>query len=144
MPSLAGVREIFDEFCSGGEQRLEAVLNGTVSDGHGQMSLSKAGLTMQDQRTPLGDEVRPEVRTQERLPKSRLQSEVELIDGLEEREVRMARAALETRLLPAGHFFGEQQSEEVPIGPAFLLGSRRDLFIDPAHVCQVEAPEVNL
>src|SRR2546421_1866320 len=46
MSPLAGVGEILDQFRRGGEERLEAVLDGAVPDGHRQMSLSSAGLTV--------------------------------------------------------------------------------------------------
>jgi hypothetical protein len=42
---------------------------------------------VQDQRPSLGDEVQPEVGADHGFPERRLQSEVELVDGLEEREV---------------------------------------------------------
>src|SRR5690348_8305238 len=85
--TLAGVREVFDEFGRGGEESLEAVLDGAVPDGHRQMSLPSTGLTVQDQRPPLGDEVQPEVGADHGFPERGLQREVELVDGLEEREV---------------------------------------------------------
>jgi hypothetical protein len=55
--TIAGVREVLDEFCRGGEKSLEAVLDGAVANGHRQMGLPSAGLSVQDQRPPLGDEV---------------------------------------------------------------------------------------
>jgi hypothetical protein len=51
---------------------------------------------------------------------------------------------LQSRLFPSRHFFGQQQSQEVPIGPTFLLGPISDLFVNPARVRQVEASEVSL
>src|SRR6266849_5482245 len=98
MSPLAGVGEILDQFRRGGEERLEAVLDGAVPDGHRQMGLPSAGLTVQDQRPSLGDEVQPEVGADHGFPKSRLQREVELVDGLEERKMRASRAALQSRL----------------------------------------------
>jgi hypothetical protein len=141
---LTGVGKIFDEFGCRREERLEAVLDGAIPDSYRQMGLPAACFPVQDQRPSLGDEVRPEIGTEEGLPKTRLQGEVELVDGLEEREVRAPGAALQSRLLPSCHFFGQQESEEVPIRPALLFGSTSDLLIDPAHVRQVEASEVNL
>ena len=85
------------------------------------MSLATAGLTVQDQRPPLGDEVQPEVGADHGFPESRLQREVELVDGLEERKMRTASATLQPRLLPSCYFFGQQQCQEVPIRPTFLL-----------------------
>ena len=144
MSSLASVGEILDQFRRGGEERLEAVLDGAVPDGHRQMGLSPAGLTVQDQRPSIGDEVQPEVGADHGFPECRLQREVELVDGLEEREVRAPRAALQSRLLPSRYFFGQQQSQEVPIRPPFLLGPISDLFVNPARVRQIQTPEVNL
>ena len=142
--TLAGVREVFDEFGRGSEESLEAVLDGAIPDGHRQMGLPSASLTVQNQRPPLGDEVQPEVGADHGFPERRLQREVELVDGLEEREVCAPCTTLQPRLLPSRHFLGQQQSQEVPIRPTFLLRPNRNFFVDPARVRQVEAPEVNL
>src|SRR5712691_3383439 len=142
--SLASIGEILDEFRRGGEERLEAVLDGSVPDGHRQMGLSSAGLAVQDQRPSLGDEVQPEVGADYRFPECRLQREVELVDGLEEREVCAPRAALQSRLFPSRYFFGQEQSQEVPIRPIFLLRSNGNLLVDSARVRQIQTPEVNL
>jgi len=141
---LAGIGEILDEFCSRREKRLKAVLDGSIPDGHCQMGFATTGLTVQDQRPSLGDEVRPEIGTEEGLPKSRLQREIELVDSLEEGEVCAPRAALQSRLLASRYFFGQQQSQEVPIRPTFLLRPNGHLLVNPAHVRQVKAPEVSL
>src|SRR3989442_12170836 len=45
---------------------------------------------------------------------------------------------------PSRYFFGQQQSQEVPIGPTFLLGPNGNLLVDPARVRQIQAPEVYL
>src|SRR6266852_2485500 len=142
--TLAGVREVLNEFGRSGEESLEAVLDGAVPDGHRQMGLPSAGLTVQNQRPSLGDEVQPEVGADHGFPKSRLQREVELVDGLEEREVCAPRAALQSRLFPSRYFFGQQQSQEVPIRPTFLLRSNGNLLVDSARVRQIQMPEVNL
>src|SRR5579864_6443709 len=84
MSPLAGVGKILDQFRRGGEERLEAVLDSTVPDGHRQMGLPSAGLPVQDQRSALGDEVQSEIGADHGFPESGLQSEVELVDGLEE------------------------------------------------------------
>src|SRR5438309_11517362 len=78
--------------------------------GHRQMGLPSAGLPVQDQRPPLGDEVQPEVGADHGFPERRLQREVELIDGFEEREVRAPRTTLPSRLFSSCHFLGQQQS----------------------------------
>jgi len=141
---LAGIGKIFDEFCGRREECLEAVLDGSVPDGYRQMRFPSASLTVQDQRPPLGDEVQPEVGADHGFPECRLQREVELVDGLEEREVCTPRAALQSRLFPSRHFFGQQQSQEVSVRPTFLLCPNGNLLVDPARVRQIEAPEVNL
>src|SRR6267154_3138484 len=142
--SLASIGKLLDEFRRGGEERLEAVLDGSVPDGHRQMSLPPTGLTVQDQRPSLGDEVQPEVGADHGFPERRLQSEVELVDGLKEREVCAPRTTLQPRLLPLRYFFGQQQSQEVSIRPTFLLRSNGNLFVNPACVRQLQTPEVNL
>jgi hypothetical protein len=108
------------------------------------MSLSSASLTVQNQRPPLGDEIQPKVGADHGFPECRLQREVELVDGLEEREVCAPCTTLQSCLLPSRHFFGQQQSQEVSIRPTFLLRPNGNLQVDPAHVRQVEAPEVYL
>ena len=144
MAPLTGVGEIFDKLGGGGEQSLETILDGAVCDGNREMSFATAGFAIKNQRSSLGDEVRSEVGTEQRLPESRLQSEIELIDGLEEGEVRAAGAALQSGLLASCNFFGEQKSEEVAIGPTFFFGSMRHLLVDAAHVREVETLEQSI
>jgi hypothetical protein len=87
------------------------------------MSLSSAGLAVQDQRSPLGDEVQPEIGADHGFPERRLQREVELVDGFEEREVRASRTTLQSRLFPTCHFFGQQQSQEARSGKVIRGGA---------------------
>src|SRR5260370_8481819 len=54
----AGIGEIFDQFCGSGEAGFEAILNGAITDSYRQMGFPSAGLSIQDQRTSLGAEVR--------------------------------------------------------------------------------------
>ena len=49
-----------------------------------------AGLAVKNQRAPFGDEIRPEVGTEQGQTQGRLQTEVELLNGLEEGEVGLA------------------------------------------------------
>jgi hypothetical protein len=66
--SLASIGEILDQFRRSGEERLKAVLDGAVPDGHRQMGLASTGLTLQDQRPSL-DSSRPRGDGQtERIP----------------------------------------------------------------------------
>jgi len=134
MSPLTGVGEILDELGGSGKQSLETVLDGAVCEGDRQMGFATAGFAIKDQRSSFGDKVRSEVGTEERLPESRLQSEIELIDGLKEGEVRAASEALQAGLLASRDFFGEQKSEEVAIGPTFFLGPMGHLLVDTAHV----------
>ena len=140
----AGVGETLDQFCSRGAERLEAVLDSPIADGHRQVGLAAAGLAVQDERTSFADKVGPKIGAEERLAKGRLEREIELVNGLEERKVGAPSQALQTRLLPSGHLLGEQESQEVTVRPAFLLGLSRDLFVDAARVRQVEALEQSI
>jgi hypothetical protein len=127
---LAGVGQILDEFGGGGAKGLEAILDGAIANGHGEMSFAAARLAVKDQGAALGNEVRSQIGTEQRLPQSGLQSEIELINGLEEGKVSLAGAALQAGLLAVCHFFGQQKSEKVAIGPVFFLGSIRYLLVD--------------
>ena len=89
---------------------------------------------MQDQRASFGDEVWPQIGTQHRFSKLRLLSEIKLLNGLEEGEVRAPRAALQTRLLPLGDFLHQQLTEEIAIGPAFLFSPSGEGLVGPARV----------
>src|SRR6202162_2166526 len=108
------------------------------------MSFAAASLAVKDQGAALGDEVRSQIGTEQRLPQSGLQSEIELINGLEEGKVSLAGAALQAGLLAVRHFFGQQKSEKVAIGPVFFLGSIRYLLVDAACMRQVETSEQKL
>ena len=99
---------------------------------------------MQDERASLADQLGPQIRTEERQTKRRLEREIELVHGLEEREVGATSQALQTRLLPSGHLLGQQEREEVRVGPAFLLGLHGDLLVDAPHVRQVQTLEQSL
>jgi hypothetical protein len=98
---------------------------------------------VQDQRPALGDKVQSEVGADHGFPERRLQSEVELVDGLEEREVCAPSTTLQSRLFPSRYFFGQQQSQKVPIRPTFLLRPNGNLLVDPARVRQIQTPEVH-
>jgi hypothetical protein len=75
------------------------------------------------------------------LDQSRLQCEVELVDGFEEGKVRAAGEALQSCLLASRHFFGQQKRQDVAIRPTFLLGSIGHFLVGAAHVCRVQASE---
>src|SRR6266436_1383854 len=106
----AGVRQMLDEFGGRGAKSLEAILDGAIARGHGEMSFAAALRAVEDQGAALGDEVRSQIGTEQRLPQSRLQSEIELINGFEEGKVSLSGAALQAGLLAVRHFFGQQKS----------------------------------
>src|SRR6266571_9002550 len=141
---LAGVGEIFDQFRRRSKKRLEAVLDGTIADGHGQMRLPAPGLAVEDEGASLADQLGSQTRAEQRQAQRGLEREIELLHGLEERKVGAPRQMLQTRLLSSRHLLRQQESEEVRVGPAFLLGLHRDLLVDAAHVGQVETLEQSL
>ncbi len=138
---LAGVGKTLDQFRRVGAERLKAVLDGPIANGHRQMRLPAPVLPVQDQRAPLPDEIRLEIGTEMRLPQNRLSVEVELLDGSEEGEVRLAREARRPRLLAVRHLFRQQKSQKVAIGPLLLLRTIGNLRIDVARAGQVQTTE---
>ena len=140
--SLAtGAREIVDERSGGGEERLEAVLDGTVRDGDGQVGLAAARLAGEDQAAALGDEVGRERGAEQREPQRRLVGEVELVNGLEEGEAGAAREPLHAGLLAMGDLLRHEHSEEVAIGPLLLLRLLGECAVDARRVGEVQAAE---
>ena len=126
------------------QKGLEAILDGAIADGDGQMSFAAAGLAVENQRAALGDEIRSQVGTEQRLTQGRLQTKVELINGLEEGKVSLAGTALQAGLLAMGHFFGQQKSKKITIAPVFFLGSIRHVLVDTTCVRQVQPSEQRL
>ena len=108
------------------------------------MGFPAAGLAVENQRAAFGDEIRPEVGTEQGLTQCRLQTEVELLNGLEEGEVGLAGKTLQARLLAMGHFFGQQKSKKITIAPVFFLGSIRQVLVDTTGMCQVQPSEQRL
>jgi len=74
-------REIVDEVCCGGDERVEAVLQGVIGDGDGEVRLAATRLAIEDDGTALRDEVGREQRTDGRDAQRGLVGEVELLDG---------------------------------------------------------------
>src|SRR5438094_8509991 len=87
------------------------------------MSLASARFAEEDEIAPFGNELGPEIRTEQREPKGGLESEVELVDGREEREVRGSGASTQTRLPAMRHFFSGDRGEKIVIGPLLVLGA---------------------
>ena len=105
------------------------------------MSFAAAGLAVKNQRAAFGDKIWSQVGTEQRLAQCHLQTEVELIDSLEEGKVSLAGKTLQARLLAMGHFFGQQQSKKITIAPVFLLGSIGHVLVDTTGVRQVQPSE---
>ena len=116
------------------KQRLEAVLDRPVGDRHGKVSLPAAGLAKEDEAAALGDEVRRQRRAEQRQAHGRLVGEVELLDRLQERELRPMRQPSEARLLALGDLLGDEGGEEVVEGPLLGLGARDELAPDAPGV----------
>src|ERR1700682_295587 len=94
------------------------------------MGFSSTRLAVENQRAPRGDELQPQVGAEQRLPQRRLQTKVELVNGLEEGEMSLAGKALQARLFAMRHFFGQQKSKKITIAPVFFLGSIRHVLVD--------------
>src|SRR6202007_3042584 len=138
LPPLAGVGKTLDQFRRVDAQRLKAVLDGPIANGHRQMRLAAPVLPVQDQRAPLPDEIRLEIRTEMRLPQNRLSLEVELLDGSEEGEVRPAPERHQPRLLARGPLLRQKKSQKVAIEPLLLLRAISHLRISTARERQVQ------
>jgi hypothetical protein len=106
------------------------------------MSLAPAGLSGKDQAASLGDEVRREARAEQRQAQDGLVGEVELVDGLEEREAGAADEALQAGLLAVGDLLAHEDREEVLVGPLFAFGALGQLAVDARRVGEMQALEV--
>jgi hypothetical protein len=137
----AGGGEVVDEGGGSAEEGVEAVLNGAVGDGDGQVGLAAAWLAGEDEAAAIGDEVRGEVRADEGEADGGLEGEVEILDGFEEGEAGLAGKALKARLLAVGHFLGDESGKEVVVGPVFAFGPVAELAVDAGGVGEVEALE---
>src|SRR4029077_17616455 len=126
---LAGIGKLFHEFCGVDAQGLEAILDGAIADGDSQGSLPATGLATENQRAALADKIRPEVGTEQGQTQCRLQTEVELVNGLEEGKVGLAGQTLQAGLLAMGHLFGQQKSKKITIAPVFFLGSLGQVLV---------------
>src|SRR5580700_3437196 len=105
------------------------------------MGFAAAGLAVKNQRAPFADKIRPEVGTEQGQTQCRLQTEVELVNGLKEGEVGLAGKTLQAGLLAMGHLFGQQKSKKITIAPVFFLGSIGQILVDTTGVRQVQPSE---
>jgi hypothetical protein len=102
------------------------------------MGLAATGLAMRDQRPTLSDEIGTEVGAEQRHAQAGLQGEVEVVDGLEVREVSPARESLQAGLLAVSDLFGDEQGEEVPVGPLLVLRPRDRIVVHAAKVGEMK------
>ena len=91
------------------------------------MRLAAARLAEEDQTASLGDEVGREGGSEQREADGGLVREVEVVDGLEEGEAGSSRETPKPRLLALGDFLGDQEDEEVSVGPLLLLRPLHEL-----------------
>src|SRR5260370_9008951 len=85
------------------------------------MSFAAPGFAVKDQGAALGDEVRSQIGSKQRLPQSRLQCEIELINGLEEGKVSLAGAVLQAGFFVGGASFRHPKGEENTLGPVLFF-----------------------
>ena len=104
-----------DEVGCGGAAGVEAVLNGAVCDGDGEVGFSAAGWSRQDQVAAFSDELGAEVGAEPCPTDAGLEGEVELLDGLEEGEVGLASEALDAGASAVCDLGGEEVHEELAV-----------------------------
>jgi hypothetical protein len=103
-----GPGELVDELCSGDEASVEAVLDGTVGDGDGQVRLAAPGRPVKDEVSSIGHEVGRQGRAEQRQLHRGLEGEVEVVDGFQERKTGTAREPLDARLLALSDLLSDE------------------------------------
>ena len=134
-------RELVDQRRRRGEAGLEAVLDGAIGDGDGQMGLAGPAGAAEDQRLPLRDELGTEGAAEQGEADTGLQGEVVLVDRLEKGEVGAADAPLNARLGAMRDLLGHEQGEKVAIAHPFLLGALGQIGIEAPYRRQVQSPQ---
>jgi hypothetical protein len=100
-PGLGGGSgEVTDESVGSGEPSLEAVLDGSVGDGHGQVGLASSGRPAQDHGTGFADELGAEEASEHLEAHGGLEGEVELLDGAQEGELGLPHGSGDAGLGP--------------------------------------------
>jgi hypothetical protein len=85
---------VVDHLGGGDEQRLETALDMLVGGGNREMGFTPPGLSDEDQRSSVGNEIRREDRAEQIQPQRGLEGEIELLDRLQEREAGVGARAL--------------------------------------------------
>jgi hypothetical protein len=140
-PLAEGRGELVDQLGGGDEERLEAVLDRPVGDGHRKMGLAAAGFAEENEASALGHEVRRERRAKQRQAHGGLVGEVELVDRLEEREARPMREPREARVAALRDLLADESCQEVVEGPLLFLGACDEIAPHPAGVGKVQPLE---
>ena len=141
LPTPRGAGEVVDERRRRREDGLEAVLDGSVGEGHGQVGLAGAAGAAQDQAVAVGHKLGAEEGAEQRQADGGLEGEVVLVDRLEKRKVGAPHAALDPGLGAVSDLLGHEQGEEVAIAQAVLFTAVGQLGVEPADGRQVQAPQ---
>ena len=112
-PGLAGGGQVVDEFGGGDEAGSEAVLDGAVGDGDGEVGLASAGLALEDQAPAFAHEFGTKEGAEVALAQDGLEREVVFLDGLQERKVRVSLALVVPGLGAVSDFGGAQADQKL-------------------------------
>ena len=103
--------------------------------------LPRPGLPPEDQRPSFGHEVGRERRAEHVQSQRRLIGEVEIVDRLQKRKVRAARESRQARLLPMRDLLGDQEREEIAIGPRLPFGALHEIAPDAPGIREMQSLE---
>ena len=137
----AGGGEIIDQRSGSSKKCGEAVLNGAIGDRDRQMRLAAPGLAHEDQVAAFGDEVGAEVGAQQRGTDGGLLGEVEVVDGLEEREMGIMRCPAQARAVAVSDFLGQHGGQEITMRPPLGAGLLGELWPAASGIGQVQPLE---
>ncbi|MCC6785255.1 MAG: transposase family protein [Planctomycetes bacterium] len=126
------------------EARLEAVLDRLVGERDLEVRLPTSGLAEQDRRASFGDQLGAEEAAQGLASHRRLGGGVELLDGLDERELRLLRGALHARLRAMRELLGHPTGEVLAVGPLGRLGFLLRLGVQAQDRRQMQPPQTGL
>jgi hypothetical protein len=143
-PLGGGPGEVVDHLGGGDEQRLETALDMLVGGGNREMGFTPPGLSDEDQRSSVGNEIRREDRAEQIQPQRGLEGEIELLDRLQEREAGTVGETVDSRLPAVSDFLARHGLEELPVGPRLTLGAADEFTVGPASVGQAEPLEQRL
>jgi hypothetical protein len=133
--------EVVDQFRGGDEERVEAILDGPVGHGNGEMRLPASRFSAEDHATALGHEIWGECRAEERESDGRLHREIEIVDRFKEGEMGPTHHAGDARLLPLRDLFGNEEGEEIAVAPLLPFGALDQVAPRAARIGQVQALE---